>query len=70
MCKAAKFTHPVVWEKRVCDPNKTHPDYQFALFSFLSTGATNILTVNSVLDGKFYVRQKKEDVTGTFIKGC
>ena len=54
--KAAKFVQPIVFAKRVVPPSGI--PYQIAMFSFQSTGSTNIMTVNSVLSGKAYIRTK------------
>ena len=56
MVKASKYLEPIVFEKR-CLNVKKEP-YQITLFSFQSTGATNIMTVNSVLNGKGYIQKK------------
>ena len=57
--KAAKFVEPIGFAKRVVPP--VGNPYQMAMFSFQSTGPTNIMTVNSVQSGKAYI--------GTNIRG-
>ena len=47
MVKASTFLESIVFSKRCLNDNLQ--PYQIALFSFQSTGATNIMTVNSVL---------------------
>ena len=64
MVKASKWLEPVVFAKR-CLNDKQQP-YQIALFSFQSTGATNIMTVNSVLNGKAYIRKKVRGSEGNY----
>ena len=54
--KAAKLVEPIVFAKRVVPP--VGNPYQMAMFSFQSTGPTNIMTLNSVTSGKAYVRTK------------
>ena len=56
MVKASKFLEPIVFAKRYLN-NNLEP-YQIALFSFKSTDATNIMTVNSILNGKAYIQEK------------
>ena len=48
MVKASKYLEPIVFAKQCLNDNSQ--PYQIALFSFQSTGATNIMTVNSVLN--------------------
>ena len=64
MVKASKWLEPIVFTKR-CLNDKKQP-YQIALFSFQSTGATNIMTVNSVLNGKAYIRKKVRGSEGNY----
>ena len=40
--------------------------YQVALFSFQSTGATNIVTVHSVLNRKAYIQKKVRGSNGNY----
>ena len=54
--KAAKFVEPIVFAKRVVGANGN--SYQIAMFLFQSTGPTNIMTVNSIVSGKAYIRTK------------
>ena len=54
--KAAKFVQPIVFAKRVVPTSGS--TYQIAMFSFQSTGPTNIMTVNSIISGKAYIRTK------------
>ena len=62
--KASKWIEPVVFAKR-CLNDKSQP-YQIALFSYQNTGATNIVTVNSVLNGKSYIRKKVRGSEGNY----
>ena len=64
MVEASKWLEPVVFAKR-CLNDKSQP-YQIALFSFQSTGAINIMTVNSVLNGKAYIRKKVRGKEGNY----
>ena len=66
--KQCKFLQPVVFDKKVVDPNGIKPTYNVVLFSFQSTGPTNIITVNSVLDGKGYVRKKVRGHNGNYFQ--
>jgi Mg-chelatase subunit ChlI len=53
--RAAKFENPIVFAKQVGEGADA---YQRAHFSFQSTGATNISTVNAVTSGRPYIRTK------------
>ena len=50
--KAARYLPPIVFVKE-------EDNYRMVLFSFQSTGTTNIMCVNSVSDGRFYVARKE-----------
>ena len=50
--KAARYLPPIVFVKE-------EDNYRMVLFSFQSTGTTNIMCVNSVSDGRFYVKRKE-----------
>ena len=64
MMKASKYVEPLVFAKR-CMNDNSQP-YQIALLPFQSTGATNIITVNSVLNGKSYIRKKVRGNEGNY----
>jgi hypothetical protein len=53
--KAAKFENPIVFAKRIGEGADA---YQGVHFSFQSTGATNISTVNAVTSGRPYIQAK------------
>ena len=59
MVKASKWLEPIVFAKR-CLNDKKQP-YQITLFSFQSTGATNIMTVNSVLNGNLHTKESQRE---------
>jgi len=50
--KAACYLPPIVFVKE-------EENYRMVLFSFQSTGATNIMCVNAISDGRFYVKKKE-----------
>lgn len=50
--RAARYLPPIVFVKE-------EDGYRMVLFSFQSTGTTNIMCVNAVSDGRFYVKKKE-----------